>query len=119
MDENSGLDTRQLLWQITDGCLSSGDQDHFSEVLFHVSSITNLKKQDKRRFSIYFRKKHYDFMAHSEGKIKKKKERGTLYLLLVFPHDLFIHQRFTTAGSGLSWHLEGSQVLPHQNSTDK
>lgn len=44
------------------------DQDRFSELLFHVSSITNVKKQDKRRFSVYFRKKHYDFMAHSDGK---------------------------------------------------
>nr|XP_024657510.1 arf-GAP with Rho-GAP domain, ANK repeat and PH domain-containing protein 3-like [Maylandia zebra] len=30
-------------------------------------SITNVKKLDKGRFSVYFRKKHYDFMAHSEG----------------------------------------------------
>lgn len=113
-------DSCQLLWPSTDGCLSSVDQDHFSEVLFHVSSITNLKKQDKRRFSIYFKKKHYDFMAHSEGKIKKKeKERGMLFLLLVFPHDLFIHQRFTMVGSRLSWRPEGSRVLPHQSSTDK
>lgn len=56
----------------TDGYLSSVDQDHFSEVLFHVSSITNLKKQEKRRFSIYFKKKHYDFMAHSEGEVKEE-----------------------------------------------
>lgn len=113
------IDICQILWLITGGCLFSVDQDHFSEVLFHVSSITNLKKQEKRRFSIYFRKKHYDFMAHNEGRIKKKKERGMLYLLLVFPHDLFTHQRFTTVGSRLSWHPEGSRVLPHQSSTDK
>lgn len=42
-------------------------QDRFSELLFHVSSITNVKKQEKGRFSVYFRKKHYDFMAHSDG----------------------------------------------------
>lgn len=42
-------------------------QDRFSELLFHVSSITNIKKQEKGRFSVYFRKKHYDFMAHSDG----------------------------------------------------
>ncbi|KAM7397380.1 hypothetical protein PAMA_005606 [Pampus argenteus] len=29
-------------------------------------SITNVKKQDKGRFSVYFKKKHYDFMAHSD-----------------------------------------------------
>lgn len=33
-----------------------------------MSSVTNIKKQEKGRFSVYFRKKHYDFMAHSEGK---------------------------------------------------
>lgn len=71
----AGLETFPSLWHCTHACLSSVDQDHFSEVLFHVSSITNLKKQDKRRFSIYFKKKRYDFMAHSEGKVKKK---GTL-----------------------------------------
>lgn len=48
-------------------CVGFVDQDRFSEVLFHVSSITNVKKQDKGRFSVYFRKKHYDFMAHSDG----------------------------------------------------
>lgn len=42
-------------------------QDRFSELLFHVSSITNVKKQEKGRFSVYFRKKHYDFMAQSDG----------------------------------------------------
>uniref|UniRef100_G3QCN6 Arf-GAP domain-containing protein n=1 Tax=Gasterosteus aculeatus TaxID=69293 RepID=G3QCN6_GASAC len=40
--------------------------DRFSEVLFHVSSITNVKKQDKGRFSVNIRKKNYDFMAHNE-----------------------------------------------------
>ncbi|XP_040007483.1 arf-GAP with Rho-GAP domain, ANK repeat and PH domain-containing protein 1 isoform X2 [Xiphias gladius] len=58
-----------VLWATLDGQLMSlwkKRTDRFSEVLFHVSSITNVKKQDKRRFSIYFRKKHYDFMAHSD-----------------------------------------------------
>ncbi|KAM6906849.1 arf-GAP with Rho-GAP domain, ANK repeat and PH domain-containing protein 1 [Xenentodon cancila] len=40
--------------------------DRFSEVLFHVSSITNVKSQDKGRFSVFFRKKHYDFLAHND-----------------------------------------------------
>lgn len=44
-------------------------QDRFTEYVFHVSSITNVCKQDHRRFSIYFRKKHFEFMAHSEGKL--------------------------------------------------
>lgn len=52
----------------SDGCVCFAEQDRFSEVLFHVSSITNVKKQDKGRFSVYFRKKHYDFMAHNDGK---------------------------------------------------
>lgn len=58
-----------VLWATLDGNLMSlwkKRTDRFSEVLFHTSSITNVKKQDKGRFSIYFRKKHYDFMAHSE-----------------------------------------------------
>ncbi|XP_029703988.1 arf-GAP with Rho-GAP domain, ANK repeat and PH domain-containing protein 1 isoform X2 [Takifugu rubripes] len=58
-----------VLWTRLEGQLMSlwkKRTDHFSELLFHVSSITNLKKQDKRRFSIYFKKKRYDFMAHSE-----------------------------------------------------
>ncbi|XP_040907249.1 arf-GAP with Rho-GAP domain, ANK repeat and PH domain-containing protein 1 [Toxotes jaculatrix] len=58
-----------VLWATFDGQLMSlwkKRTDRFSEVLFHVSSITNVKKQDKRRFSVYFRKKHYDFMAHSD-----------------------------------------------------
>ncbi|XP_034088103.1 arf-GAP with Rho-GAP domain, ANK repeat and PH domain-containing protein 1-like isoform X1 [Gymnodraco acuticeps] len=58
-----------VLWATLDGQLMSlwkKRNDRFSEVLFHVSSITNVKKQDKRRFSVYFRKKHYDFMAHND-----------------------------------------------------
>ncbi|KAM4544992.1 arf-GAP with Rho-GAP domain, ANK repeat and PH domain-containing protein 1 isoform 2-T2 [Odontesthes bonariensis] len=55
-----------VLWVTLDGQLMSlwkKRTDRFSEVLFHVSSITNVKTQDKCRFSVYFRKKHYDFMA--------------------------------------------------------
>ncbi|XP_029304199.1 arf-GAP with Rho-GAP domain, ANK repeat and PH domain-containing protein 1 [Cottoperca gobio] len=58
-----------VLWATLDGQLMSlwkKRTDRFSELLFHVSSITNVKKQDKGRFSVYFRKKHYDFMAHSD-----------------------------------------------------
>ncbi|XP_047235774.1 arf-GAP with Rho-GAP domain, ANK repeat and PH domain-containing protein 1 isoform X3 [Girardinichthys multiradiatus] len=57
-----------VLWVTLDGQLMSlrkKRSDQFSEVLFHVSSITNVKPQDKGRFSVYFRKKRYDFMAHS------------------------------------------------------
>ncbi|XP_029375449.1 arf-GAP with Rho-GAP domain, ANK repeat and PH domain-containing protein 1 isoform X2 [Echeneis naucrates] len=58
-----------VLWATLDGQLMSlwkKRTDRFSEVLFHVSSITNVRKQDKGRFSIFFRKKHYDFMAHND-----------------------------------------------------
>ncbi|XP_069395470.1 arf-GAP with Rho-GAP domain, ANK repeat and PH domain-containing protein 1 isoform X2 [Paralichthys olivaceus] len=58
-----------VLWATLDGqqmSLWKKRTDRFSEVLFHVSSITNVKTQDKGRFSVYFRKKHYDFMAHSD-----------------------------------------------------
>lgn len=59
--------TETCLPVLTVMCVCFVVQDRFSEVLFHVSSITNVKKQDKGRFSVYFRKKHYDFMAHSDG----------------------------------------------------
>ncbi|XP_028322114.1 arf-GAP with Rho-GAP domain, ANK repeat and PH domain-containing protein 1 isoform X2 [Gouania willdenowi] len=58
-----------VLWATLDGqlmCLWKKRTDQISEVLFHVSSITKVKKQDNGRFSVYFKKKHYDFMAHSE-----------------------------------------------------
>ncbi|XP_038144260.1 arf-GAP with Rho-GAP domain, ANK repeat and PH domain-containing protein 1 isoform X1 [Cyprinodon tularosa] len=57
-----------VLWVTLDGQLMSLRKkrtDRFSEVLFHVSSITNVKRLDKGRFSVYFRKKRYDFMAHN------------------------------------------------------
>lgn len=58
----------QVVWATFDGqvmALWKKRTDRFSELMFHVSNITNIKKQDKGRFSIYFRKKHYDFLAHS------------------------------------------------------
>nr|XP_061818781.1 arf-GAP with Rho-GAP domain, ANK repeat and PH domain-containing protein 1-like [Nerophis lumbriciformis] len=58
-----------VFWGTFDGQLMSLQKkrkDYFSEILFHVSSITNIKKLDKRRFSVYFKKKHYDFMAPSD-----------------------------------------------------
>ncbi|KAM4546601.1 arf-GAP with Rho-GAP domain, ANK repeat and PH domain-containing protein 1 isoform 1-T3 [Fundulus diaphanus] len=58
-----------VLWVTLDGQLMSLRRkrtDRFSELLFHVSSITNVKPQDKGRFSVYFRKKHYEFMAPSK-----------------------------------------------------
>ncbi|XP_051902987.1 arf-GAP with Rho-GAP domain, ANK repeat and PH domain-containing protein 1 [Hippocampus zosterae] len=58
-----------VFWATLDGQLMSlwkKRTDQFSEVLFHVSSITNVKKQERGRFSVYFKKKHYDFMAHSD-----------------------------------------------------
>ncbi|KPP63036.1 arf-GAP with Rho-GAP domain, ANK repeat and PH domain-containing protein 1-like, partial [Scleropages formosus] len=38
-------------------------QDKFTEVVFHVSSITSIQKQDRAHFSIYFNKKRIEFMA--------------------------------------------------------
>ncbi|XP_067348222.1 arf-GAP with Rho-GAP domain, ANK repeat and PH domain-containing protein 1 isoform X2 [Channa argus] len=107
-----------VLWATFDGKLMSlwkKRTDQFSEVLFHVSSITNVKKQDKRRFSVYFRKKHYDFMAHNDevyegwvtslqasrgqssppypdlhGQITMKDTRSRAYAA-VWGHDLWIY----------------------------
>ncbi|KAM9333293.1 uncharacterized protein KZ484_018319 isoform 1-T1 [Pholidichthys leucotaenia] len=107
-----------VLWATLDGQLMAlwkKRTDRFSEVLFHVSSITNVKKQDKGRFSIYFKKKHYDFMAHNDevqegwvtsllatrgqqspsppelhGSITIKDTRSRAYAA-VFGHDLWIY----------------------------
>ncbi|XP_041808379.1 arf-GAP with Rho-GAP domain, ANK repeat and PH domain-containing protein 1 [Chelmon rostratus] len=107
-----------VLWATLDGQLMSlwkKRTDRFSEVLFHVSSITNVKKQDKRRFSVYFRKKHYDFMALNDevhdgwvtsllasrgqpsptppelhGQITIKEPRSRAYAA-VWGHDLWIY----------------------------
>uniref|UniRef100_A0A672FAI8 Arf-GAP with Rho-GAP domain, ANK repeat and PH domain-containing protein 1-like n=1 Tax=Salarias fasciatus TaxID=181472 RepID=A0A672FAI8_SALFA len=108
-----------VYWVTLDGQLMSlwkKRNDRFSELLFHVSSITNVKKQDKGRFSVYFKKKHYDFMAHSEdvgegwvtslqacrgqrcpapselhGPITIKDPRSRAYAA-VWGHDLWIYQ---------------------------
>lgn len=45
----------------------TASQDKFTEYVVHVSSITNISKQGKGRFSIHFGKKRFEFMAHSEG----------------------------------------------------
>ncbi|XP_060791271.1 arf-GAP with Rho-GAP domain, ANK repeat and PH domain-containing protein 2 isoform X2 [Neoarius graeffei] len=58
-----------VLWTTFDGQVMSlwkKRLDKFSEYVFHVSSITNVRQQDRGRFIIYFRKKHFEFMAHSE-----------------------------------------------------
>ncbi|CAL8238511.1 unnamed protein product, partial [Lota lota] len=41
--------------------------DKASEVVFHVCSVSRVKRQEKGRFSIYFGKKHFDFMAHNDA----------------------------------------------------
>ncbi|KAK5917584.1 hypothetical protein CgunFtcFv8_002420 [Champsocephalus gunnari] len=82
-----------VLWATLDGQLMSlwkKRNDRFSEVLFHVSSITNVKKQDKRRFSVYFRKKHYDFMAHNDEVHEGWDTRSRAYAAL-WGHDLWIY----------------------------
>ncbi|XP_027024652.2 arf-GAP with Rho-GAP domain, ANK repeat and PH domain-containing protein 1 isoform X1 [Tachysurus fulvidraco] len=58
-----------VLWTTFDGqvmALWKKRTDKFSEYVFHVSSITNLRQQDRGHFLIYFRKKHFEFMAPSE-----------------------------------------------------
>ncbi|XP_010892991.2 arf-GAP with Rho-GAP domain, ANK repeat and PH domain-containing protein 1 isoform X1 [Esox lucius] len=59
-----------VLWATLDGQLVSlwkKRTDKLTDMVFHVSSITEVRKQDKGRFSVYFRKKHFEFMAHSEA----------------------------------------------------
>ncbi|XP_056587047.1 arf-GAP with Rho-GAP domain, ANK repeat and PH domain-containing protein 2 isoform X2 [Triplophysa dalaica] len=59
-----------VLWATLDGQLMSlwkKRTDKFTEYVFHVTSITNICRQNHGHFSIYFRKKHFEFMAHSEA----------------------------------------------------
>nr|XP_029476849.1 arf-GAP with Rho-GAP domain, ANK repeat and PH domain-containing protein 1-like isoform X2 [Oncorhynchus nerka] len=59
-----------VLWATLDGPLVSfwkKRTDKFTDLVFHVSSITNVCKQDKGRFSLYFCKKHFEFMAHNKA----------------------------------------------------
>lgn len=65
----------------TDTGLCFVEKDRFSEVLFHVSSITNVKRLDKGRFSVYFRKKRYDFMAHNNGRSMLCTQLPVVFLL--------------------------------------
>ncbi|KAF7696609.1 arf-GAP with Rho-GAP domain, ANK repeat and PH domain-containing protein 2 [Silurus meridionalis] len=58
-----------VLWTMFDGQVMSlwrKRSDKFSEYVFHVSSITNVRQLDRGRFFIHFRKKHFEFMAHNE-----------------------------------------------------
>lgn len=106
----------------SNGCVCFVNQDRFSEVLFHVSSITNVKKQDKGRFSVYFRKKHYDFMAHSEGKSTLLYTIRGLTAVLLQSNKFFLvffFQRFRMVGSVLCWRPEASQVPLPLNYMDK
>ncbi|XP_076843021.1 arf-GAP with Rho-GAP domain, ANK repeat and PH domain-containing protein 1 isoform X2 [Brachyhypopomus gauderio] len=59
-----------VLWATFDGQVMSlwkKRSDKFTEYVFHVSSISSVRSQDRGRFSIYFRKKHFEFMAHNEA----------------------------------------------------
>ncbi|KAJ8266950.1 hypothetical protein GJAV_G00136530 [Gymnothorax javanicus] len=59
-----------VLWATMDGQLMSlwkKRTDKFTEVVFHVSSISSVRTQERGRFSIYFGKKHIAFMAHSQA----------------------------------------------------
>ncbi|KAG1930880.1 arf-GAP with Rho-GAP domain, ANK repeat and PH domain-containing protein 1 isoform X2 [Pimephales promelas] len=59
-----------VLWTTLDGHLMSlwkKRTDKFTEYVFHVTSITNIRKQDQGHFSIYLQKKQFEFMAHSEA----------------------------------------------------
>ncbi|KAJ8390589.1 hypothetical protein AAFF_G00101950 [Aldrovandia affinis] len=58
-----------VLWATLDGQLMSlwkKRTDKFTEVVFHISSITNVRTQERARFSIYFGKRQIQFMAHSK-----------------------------------------------------
>uniref|UniRef100_A0A8C1DMU1 Arf-GAP with Rho-GAP domain, ANK repeat and PH domain-containing protein 1-like n=1 Tax=Cyprinus carpio carpio TaxID=630221 RepID=A0A8C1DMU1_CYPCA len=59
-----------VLWATLDGhamSLWKKRTDKFTEYVFHVTSITNIRKLDQGHFSIHLQKKHFEFMAHSEA----------------------------------------------------
>ncbi|KAJ8276405.1 hypothetical protein COCON_G00081570 [Conger conger] len=59
-----------VLWATLDGQLMSlwkKRTDKFTEVVFHMSSITSVRALERGRFSIYFSKKHIEFMAHNKA----------------------------------------------------
>ncbi|XP_043077034.1 arf-GAP with Rho-GAP domain, ANK repeat and PH domain-containing protein 1 isoform X2 [Puntigrus tetrazona] len=59
-----------VLWTTHDGHVISmwkKRTDKFTEYVFHVTSITNIREQDHGRFSIHLQKKHFEFMANSEA----------------------------------------------------
>ncbi|XP_062846204.1 arf-GAP with Rho-GAP domain, ANK repeat and PH domain-containing protein 1 [Trichomycterus rosablanca] len=60
----------QVLWVTFDGQLISlwkKRSDKFPVLVFHVSSITNIHQHDQGLFTLFFHKKHLEFMAHSEA----------------------------------------------------
>ena len=48
-----------------------------------MSSITNVCKQDKGRFSLYFCKKHFEFMAHNKGELLMDLNSSFWFLLFL------------------------------------
>ncbi|XP_023656384.2 arf-GAP with Rho-GAP domain, ANK repeat and PH domain-containing protein 1 [Paramormyrops kingsleyae] len=117
-----------VLWATLDGqimCLWKKRTDKFTEVVFHVSSITNVRVQEQGRFCIYFQKKHIEFMAHSrvvqdgwvssllaargqdfpappeqQGPLSMKEPRGKVYAALC-GHNLWIYHSKEDFGSGV------------------
>ncbi|XP_015207288.2 arf-GAP with Rho-GAP domain, ANK repeat and PH domain-containing protein 1 isoform X2 [Lepisosteus oculatus] len=60
----------RVLWVTLDGKLLSlwkKRTDKFTEVVLHVSCITNVQSLEKGRFSISTPKKHFEFMANNEA----------------------------------------------------
>ncbi|KAL0993884.1 hypothetical protein UPYG_G00115170 [Umbra pygmaea] len=59
-----------VFWATLDGQLVSlwkKRTDKFTDMVFHVTSITEVRNQDKGRFSLFFRKKHFEFLAHNDA----------------------------------------------------
>ncbi|XP_067279557.1 arf-GAP with Rho-GAP domain, ANK repeat and PH domain-containing protein 1 isoform X2 [Pseudorasbora parva] len=58
-----------VLWTTLDGNVMymwKKRTDKFTEYVFPVTSITNIRKLDQGHFFISLQKKHFEFMAHSE-----------------------------------------------------
>ncbi|XP_024114918.1 arf-GAP with Rho-GAP domain, ANK repeat and PH domain-containing protein 1 [Oryzias melastigma] len=147
MVRNSWLDVwkgfrHNVYWVTMDGQLMSmwkKRSDRFSEVLFHVSSITNVKNLDKGRFSVYFKRKHYDFLAHNDdvqegwvtslqatrglpsptppevhGQITIKESRSRVYAA-VFGHEMWIYPNKDSFQLGIASYivpLNVASVMP-------
>ncbi|XP_066501445.1 arf-GAP with Rho-GAP domain, ANK repeat and PH domain-containing protein 1 isoform X2 [Hoplias malabaricus] len=126
-----------VLWVTFDGQLMSlwkKRTEKFTEYVFHVSSVSSVQQQDRGRFSICFKKKRLEFMAHNEavqegwvlslhasrgreppappqhhGSLTMKDPRAKVYGA-ISGHNLWIYNSKEDFNLGLGWMLVSMSV---------